>query len=176
MRIISLHKDSSVPNSDAAIVMLRSIVDKPFRDGARVMPQDSTCLRIQSVSIVGDGHQHHPVYNDRRNFQMARVRSVERPLRPELRNIGFVDLAKSAVAAPGVVSVIRGPIVVDGCYEQLRGVNVKPCRDRGCAGALAERRCNYEKRKTKCESWPSYHRRGSLLNGMLSNTKGLHIS
>ena len=56
MRIVSLHVDSSVPNGDAAIVMLRSIVDKPFRDGARVMPQDSTCLRIQSVGIVGDGH------------------------------------------------------------------------------------------------------------------------
>ena len=113
MRIVRFHKDSTAPNSDAAIVVLRGIVDQPFGNGARMMPQSSSGLRIERVRIVGGSDQHDAVDNDRRDLEVAGVRRMKDPLDAEICHVAGINFAEATVPATGVVAIVGKPIGSD---------------------------------------------------------------
>src|SRR6202045_5432451 len=90
--------------------MLRGVVDQPFSDRPRVMPDHSAGLRIQRISIVRGSDKHEAIEHHRRDFQAIRIRRVEYPLRAQLPDILQIDLFEAAEPAARVIAVVRKPI------------------------------------------------------------------
>src|SRR2546430_14218573 len=90
--------------------MLRSVVNQPFGDRPRVVPNDAASLRIESIGIVGGGDKHESVENHRRDFQAIRIGRVKDPLRAQLPDILNLDLIEAAEAAAGIIPMVGKPI------------------------------------------------------------------
>ena len=99
-----------MPDADSAIVVLRSIVDKPLRNGARVVPENLPILRVQVLRLVGRRYEQDSIDNHGSNLEPIGVRRMKNPLRAKLRNVARVNFAESTVSSPRIVAVIGKPI------------------------------------------------------------------
>src|ERR1700731_184115 len=90
--------------------MLRGVVDQPFSDRPRVMPDHSAGLRIQRKGIVRGSDKHEAIERHRRDFQAIRIRRVEYPLCAQLPDILRIDLLEAAEPAARVIPIVRKPI------------------------------------------------------------------
>src|SRR5215470_215645 len=104
-----------MPNADSAIVVLRSIVDKPLRNGARIVPENLPSLRVQGIRIVGRRYEHDSIDNHGSNLETIGVRRMKNPLRAKLRNIARVNFAESTITSPRIVAVVGKPIRRSRC-------------------------------------------------------------
>jgi len=114
-------------------VVLRGIVNQPFGDRPRVVPDVSAGLRIESIGIVGGSDKHESVENHRRDFQAIRIGRVEYPLRAELTHILRIDLIEAAEAAARIIPIVGKPI----CPHRLRGKGFRRHPNRGGNGNSA---------------------------------------
>src|SRR5436305_3999544 len=87
VRVVGLEVNAVVPQSDAAIVVLRGVVNQAFGDGARIMPDGPASSGVQREGIVSRGDKHYAVEDDRSDFEAARFADVENPLRTETLHI-----------------------------------------------------------------------------------------
>src|SRR5690348_10091093 len=126
-----------MPDANAAIVMLRGIVDESFGDGTRIMPKRAPGLRIEGECVVGGGDEHDSVHDYRRYFELAGVECVKDPLGAKLRDVTGIDFAESAVTAAGIVAIVREPVSRDGIREHLLWVHVDVGDDRSHPAVLS---------------------------------------
>src|SRR5213082_2236966 len=109
VRVVGLEVNAVVPESDAAIVVLRGVVDETFGDRARIMPDGPASSGVQREGIVGGGDKHYPVEDDGSDFEAARIADVENPLRTETLHILRGDFGEGAETAARVITVVGDP-------------------------------------------------------------------
>ena len=69
MRVVGFEKNFGVPDSDAAIVVLGSVVDETFGDRARVVPNSPAGAGVEGKGVVGGGDEQYAVYGNGRDFE-----------------------------------------------------------------------------------------------------------
>ena len=80
MRVVSFHVDAGVPKTDAAIVMLRCVVNETVCNGPGIMPDHATTEGIDGVSIIGRSDEHDALENYGSNFEIVGVLDMKHPL------------------------------------------------------------------------------------------------
>src|ERR1051326_3889691 len=110
MRVIGEKEDAVVPESDATVVVESGVIDKTFRNRARVVPDGATGACVERVGIIRRSNEHDAFENGRSDFEVRRATNVKNPFRTERRDLCRRDLIQGAEATAGVVAIIRGPI------------------------------------------------------------------
>src|ERR1700733_8859896 len=113
MSVVCFHVEVSARQGHASIDMTRGVIDKPARNGPRIMPEYFSRLRIQCEGVVRAGEVHDAIHHYRRRFEYAWGFGMKDPLRLQVANVLRSDLGKAAEALASVVAVVHWPIVFD---------------------------------------------------------------
>src|SRR6185369_8479750 len=119
MRIIGLYKNGILPYRYPTILVRRGIIQQPGTHRPMVVPQLASSPRVQGKDIVGRCHEHYAPHDYRCCFQVLGVTGMEDPCRSELVDICGIDFPQSAITAPRVVAVVRGPVRSDWTRQQV---------------------------------------------------------
>ena len=112
-------------NRDATVVMGAGIVNQSFSGGPGMLPEHVAGTGVEGKYIVRRSYKHDAVHHHWRDLQRTGTSWVEHPLRLQSMNVVGVDLVKRTVAAAGVISVVRGPILGWGRNQQPLWLNVQ---------------------------------------------------
>src|SRR5579864_4217393 len=126
--IIGFCVDKVLPDGNAAVLVGGGIVEQTLADRALIVPYDSASARVERKNIVGGCDIHDPANDDGCGLEASGVGRMENPGSTELPDILGIDLSQTAVAAAGVIAVIRSPIGCDGASKQVRGIDFCSCR------------------------------------------------
>src|SRR5580704_6036336 len=132
MRVVGFEKNFGMPERDPTIVMLGGIVDEPFGDRPRIVPNGATSAGVEGKGVVGGSDEHDAVNDYRRDLEASRVAYVEDPLCAEVGDIRRRDLGEIAEAAPGVIPIVRNPVRARGLNEQVLRADVDRSGNDGC--------------------------------------------
>lgn len=130
MGVVGFEKNFGVPDADAAIVVLGSVIDESLGDRARVVPDGPARAGIERKGVVGGGDEQDAIDRYGCDFKTTRVPYVKDPLRAEVGDVRRRDFGEIAEAAACVISIVRDPICAGGLGEQVFGADV----DRGGDG------------------------------------------
>jgi hypothetical protein len=92
MRVVRFHVNPVVPKADAAVGVLRRVIDQPFRNRPRMMPHYSSGTCVERGGIVRGSHEHHSIRHYRSHLKPSRVARMKNPFRVQPHEIAWVDL------------------------------------------------------------------------------------
>src|SRR3984957_17685564 len=114
MRVGGHHENLVAGKRNPTVRPGNGVADEPRGRGALVMPDLASAAGIERIALVGVGHIHYPAGDDGGRLHRPDVVHGKDPLRLYFLNIGVGDLLEVAVAAPGRLTVVSGPIGLRG--------------------------------------------------------------
>jgi hypothetical protein len=119
MSVVGFHVESRLPDRDTTIVVSRGIIDQTLGNRPRIMPKCPARPRINRECVIRRRHKHDPIYNDRSHLEKIGVAGVKHPLSAQLSYVARIDLCELRVTLPGIVAVIRRPVLGNRFDEQV---------------------------------------------------------
>src|SRR6202012_2844731 len=123
MGIIGFHVKSRAQESNTAADMAGGVIDQTLGNRPRIVPQYLSRFRVEGICVIGSRDVHDPIDNHRSNFKNAGISAVEDPLSLKMSDILRRDLRKAAKTPSCVITVVRGPVVLNRSRLQLGGVS-----------------------------------------------------
>src|SRR5580698_1843304 len=97
--------------------MTGGVINQSTEYWTQRMQKRASVRLIERVHMIGGSDVHHAIYDDRSDFKIAGISTMEYPLRTKLPNILGSDLRQTAEAPSGVISIVRRPILVNRMGE-----------------------------------------------------------
>ena len=110
VRVVGDHEDAIAVHRHAAVDAGGGVAGQALRARPLIVPDAAPGPGVQGVALVGAGHVHDAVDDDRRHLQARRARQREDPRRRQPRDGAAIDLVGRAVAIAARVAVIGRPI------------------------------------------------------------------
>src|ERR1700730_12097457 len=132
MRVVGFEKNFGMPERDPTIVVLGGIVDEPFGDRARIVPNGATSAGVEGEGVVGGSDEHDAVNDYRRDLEASRVAYVDHPIPAKVGDRRGRDFGEITEAAAGVIPIVRNPVCARGLNEQVLRADVDRSGNDGC--------------------------------------------